>query len=910
MISAELPLEIRTVLRTVAWRQWSFQLLSLVMTVVAGTVGTVLVWLLVDAFCNLPPLMRAAGKWTAFAVFLTLTGRSLWKWFTNRLDDAELARRIDRTFPELQERFSTCLDVLSQPPPRTRMERWFRAQLKRETVPHLDTLRPERVIVDSRPAWGTIVLFILAVGAMIPQVWWGDGYAHLWSRWERPWDNLGWGRLAAIDVAPRDWFALRDRDFHITATLTHYRSSTAAEVPLTVHWRSIGDRTWQARTLQSCDTGRASGVIPHVPRDVEWYVTTPGVESPRSLTRVIDPPQIVALTAMIDPPGYTREVSRHTSVAGDLAVLAGSRLHFTFVCDRALKQAALLWPDDDNPNGMVLHPVTLTHHGMRGTVNVVATTTGPMTLRLTTPQGLILDDPPRSLTVRSDQPPVVQLEGPASLTLRPDDRHEIVAHSVDDFGLTTMELHIELTGQSAEPIAQPLPSGTTTAELRRVIDLLPWTLSPGTSVALRVRALDNREHPSPQEGWSAPQVIVISPSAVSNAERRLADNTRQSRNELGEIIQQLEDERTRLRDVHQKTAAAAVRQKPAEQDERLKEIAAGHEELQHRLIDFAAMLPDDEPGEALRQETEQVTSSPLEAAAEKLAATPKLAPRDQIPTLSQALDDLAAAKKALQKIDDALIARSALGDDLKTLQQLANRSDRLAEQMPTSPQDTTEPLKRKAGSEVQKIRDELSQIVQRRPEWQAALQQAEQTARPPSALSPENRPQRNGQPRLSGPVPEDAGAALSQARQQLTTAQAQLSPTPSDNGSGAPPRIALQAAARALRAAVEKTAGPASTSEPGSPSSNSTADAGRGQPQPGEAGEAGARGENAMLTEFTRPPANGTSNRNWGRLSAGLNTEILQGSQRPAHGDYAREVRRYFERIAQPLPPADVEGTP
>jgi hypothetical protein len=61
------------------------------------------------------------------------------------------------------------------------------------------------------------------------------------------------------------------------------------------------------------------------------------------------------------------------------------------------------------------------------------------------------------------------------------------------------------------------------------------------------------------------------------------------------------------------------------------------------------------------------------------------------------------------------------------------------------------------------------------------------------------------------------------------------------------------------------------------------------------------------MTEGTRL---GPSNRNWGRLPTGLKTEILQGSRRSAHADYARQVRQYFERIAQPTPPSSEEPSP
>ncbi len=947
MSSAELPLGMRTVLRTIAWRRFALRLGSLVATVIAGTAATVLVWLTIDAFWNLPPAVRATGQFAAVAVFITLFGWGIRRLFFDPVNDTQLARSIDRAYPELQERFTTCFDLLQQPTPRTRMGRWFRSQLKRETFPQLEAIHSERVISDRGATWATIFLMLLIVLAVVPRVWWGAGYAHLWSRWERPWENLGWGRLAAISISPRDGFAIRDRDFPITATLTHFRSDAESAPPLTLHWRTLGDRVWQTRPLPAHESGEYTGVIPHVPRDVEWYVTGPAVESPHAITRVMDPPQIVALTAVIDPPGYTRHASRQTSVVGDLAVLAGSRVRLSIISDQPLRDAELVWPDSESPTS---HTIALTNRGTHGTVDVVATVSGAFSFRMTTPEGLILEEPPRSLSVRPDQPPVVKLMGAASLSLRPDDRHEITAHADDDFGLSTAELYIEIGGRKQEPISLRLPGErATAADVSHTIDLLPWNLAAGTSVLLRIRVLDNREQPGPQEGWSAPQVIVISNSAISAAERRLADNTRQSRNELGEIIKQLEEERAKLRDIHQKTAAATVRQKQAEQNERLKELTEAHQDLQQRLADFAAMLPDDEPGEALRQQTEEVANGPLESAAKKLEATPKLEPRDQIPTLSQALDDLAAAKKALQKIDDALIARNALGDDLQMLQQLANRSDRIAEDVEEAGDATAS---REAAEAVQKIQDELAQVVKRRPEWQAAMKQAERaeqatqqqtemdaTAKaeqPASALNPENMPSPsaekqttaesgspmpNGQPAPSndkmsplsattGPVPAEAGAELSKAQQQLAEAQASLASEPPENADGPPAMVALQEAARALRAAVERTAGPASQPEPGPPQTPRDSDVGRGQQMAGQPGEAGATGEETALTDFPSRNIKGTSQRNWGRLPTGLKTEILQGSKRPAHTDYARQVQRYFERIAQPAAPVESEATP
>jgi hypothetical protein len=40
--------------------------------------------------------------------------------------------------------------------------------------------------------------------------------------------------------------------------------------------------------------------------------------------------------------------------------------------------------------------------------------------------------------------------------------------------------------------------------------------------------------------------------------------------------------------------------------------------------------------------------------------------------------------------------------------------------------------------------------------------------------------------------------------------------------------------------------------------------------------------------------------RNWGRLPKNLQTEILQGSAKKSHPEYAKQIKRYFEQIAQP----------
>ncbi len=912
LTTAELTTEVQPVFRAVAWRQAGLRGLTIAAHLLATTVATILAWLLVDAWWNLPAEIRVCGPWSVLIVAAIVIARDRWR--RTAQNDATRARLIERAYPEFQERLSTDHDLQQQPVPTTRTGRWFRFQVRRETLARLQHVDPARVISDAEMQRAMGIATAVLVASLFPLFWWGDGYLHLTSRWLYPWANLGWGCIARIVVEPNDGAVVRDRDLAVSALLMRYRPTSDATPPLNLHWREQGETDWQNRPLSPDAEGTYSGIIPHVARNVEWLVRGKGVESPRRTTRVIDPPQVRSLTAVVDPPGYTGRGSQEITVVRDLAVLAGSRVTLNIMWDQPLREAELFWPPSKDDPAPVVHRIKLDAHRTGGVVEAVAFTSGPFFLRAVTRDGITIDDPPRTLTVRADQPPVVQLLGPATLAVRPDERHRIAARAADDFGLTTVDLHLEIAGRTQEPLPFPPSSSMIVMrELSQTVDLLPWKLVPGSAVTLRVRVRDNREQPGPQEGWSTPQVLVISPSALSADERRLADSSRQARDALGEIIRELETERVTLRDIHQKTAAATVREKPAGQETRLQELAAGHRDLQDKLNDWTALLPDDGPGEALREQIAQLTDGMLATAAQRIETAPKLPPRDQIPALSQALDDLAAARTALKKIDDALIARAALGDDLQTLRQLANRSERVAESLETG---NTGGETGTAADEVQQIRAELAQVVRRRPEWQTAMDQAARVEQvrqaadqPASALTPANIPDANDRPSSpnpkSGPVPIEAGADLAVAGQQLQRAQEKLT---SIDDSEPTVSEALQTAAMAFRAAIAKTAGPTTPSE-SRPPRDSDSDT--------EAQSAGAPGDVAgngsgLAPEILSPntAASGKSNRNWGRLPTGLKTEILQGNRRPAHPDYAQQVQRYFERIAQPTPTSPMEPQP
>lgn len=86
---------------------------------------------------------------------------------------------------------------------------------------------------------------------------------------------------------------------------------------------------------------------------------------------------------------------------------------------------------------------------------------------------------------------------------------------------------------------------------------------------------------------------------------------------------------------------------------------------------------------------------------------------------------------------------------------------------------------------------------------------------------------------------------------------------------------------------------PAEQGEPGEPAEGLAA-IGLGASEPSE--------ELGSLTDSAKPSA---GMRNWGRLPKNLQSEILQGSTKKSHPEYSRQIKNYFEQIAQPAAKQD-----
>lgn len=839
MAVAELPLTVAPRLSPIE-RQWQ-ELMWLrgwgaVLGVAAGGLAAVLI---ADTVFNLPSVIRAAGLGLIGLLTVVAIGFRLVRPWWRGMTLADAADWIERAHPELQERLRTCLDLEQtiSSGPASRAATLMRRQVRKETVSLLESVETDDALPPER-AFRAFGLGLLALAVLIaPFGVWTTGYGLSWQRTFNPWGNHGWGRSWLVAGDPGDQVHPRGRDLTVFATGVHRRHADRVPEQLTLHWRPLGTSEWDERRLLPDETTpKFAAVIPRLSADTEWYVTGPASASPRYRVTVVDPPEITQFTADVDPLPYTGQPSQHADVLSELSAPIGSVLRLQVAFDRPVTAVELQWPAlgaAPGARGAASTAVStvngiLSSDQRTATIRVRAERSGPFHLIYHGEQGLTVNDEPRRLVVVPDEPPHVAFIGGASVTVRPDDRFDLSISARDDFGLGKAEWQLTVSDKDVRttslPITPRTPDGWT---WKPTVDVAALGLNNGQAVTLRARVADNREWPSPQEVWSTPQVIVISQSAPSAAERALMQQTNDARHDLQELLRELAAHREQLRDVHQKTAAATVKQRDAEQDARLAELETKQQDLTEQLKNWMTDLPESGPWQPIRAAAQDALDDELAKANTELQQGREADPREQIEHLSRALDDLAAAQRELQRLDDAIRALGNLGPELGELAQLANEADRLAEKLDGQPQAM--PEQREQAEQLQR---DLERVIEDRPELQAAIQQAQRDraaanarqaeqlakqqrqladaiqAQSPEQGDAESRPADANQP-TNGPMPPasaefTAGKSATERLQQTADQAVQVAESLlNELGPDAPPVEKAVQAARDLAAASQ-----------------------------------------------------------------------------------------------------------
>ncbi|HSG73293.1 MAG TPA: hypothetical protein VLA12_22950, partial [Planctomycetaceae bacterium] len=350
----------------------------------------------------------------------------LW-WFVIRplkrsLSPTELAALVELHYPQLHERLTATIE-LSDPtiPESHKGSAVMRELVRREALGSLPALDVTQALPTERTKRALLYGFLAVLLLVIPFALSPHNYSLLWARLLQPEGNYA--------NASNLYFLIEDPDRVVAR-------GTDVEIEAEPKWRYIGatlpDSVWlnridaegntdRRRMERDEESGNFIGSFPHVHKDFEYFLTAESSTGEKHQIRVVDSPEIAKLEIQEEPPAYTGLPAKtYTTASGRLTTFERSRISLSLEFNKPIQSLEFEWDVtarsiDANPSGPKAHlpapEIELSPDRTSAKFSFLAEIEGAYTLRLTDEIGLHnLQDPPRSIAITRDQPPVLNLK--------------------------------------------------------------------------------------------------------------------------------------------------------------------------------------------------------------------------------------------------------------------------------------------------------------------------------------------------------------------------------------------------------------------------------------------------------------------------------------------------------------------
>jgi hypothetical protein len=473
--------------------------------------------------------IRVIASLSVWGVVLWVGYRFLFVPQTARLSNADLARRVQRRFPQLGDGLASAVEFLDQPEddPRAGSAALRGAVIRdvtaaSEPLDFLETLgrRPARRAALAASAVGLLTLMLVVPNARAA-----------WTaavRLVNPLGNVAWPQRTHLELRQQIVRVARGQAFEVEVIDRH------AELPdvVRIHYRFTaaggggGEETEAMHFAGGAMVARRENVVQPFAYRVEGGDDQ---NMPWIPVQVMEPPEVASLSAILVPPGYTGWPV--TKAEGHLRALVGTQVQISAVSTKPLRDAWLSLED-----GRQI-PARLTPDRMQFTIPadarqpLVIDKSGAYWFKLLDVDGLAGGNDNRwEIRAVPDAPPTVLIEKPSgTLWVTPNARVPLRATAKDDLALRRIDLLFGRSDRPKQPdVVQPLYVGPERVEPqamgleqaeqgdRKVVsldwDLAPLGLAAGTQVTFSVAAGDYR----PQTGTSEPRRLsVVTPEELT-----------------------------------------------------------------------------------------------------------------------------------------------------------------------------------------------------------------------------------------------------------------------------------------------------------------------------------------------------------------------------------------------------------
>lgn len=606
--------------------------------------------------------------------------QTLVKPLAQKFTPARLAALLERNHPELQERLSTVVELLSMPEAVGEGSELLLDVVKSAAEADVRGLSPSREFsirtVKPRFFLTAAAVLVLAVLFLV----WPDDVGRLFARAVVPAAEIDNVWADNLRVSPgRDEFVLEGEPYSIhLAVVGGFPGKAYVRCrPLDGSSRETSERMAESAATKEDGTGvrHYSHTVAAVEKPFSYYVVCGS-----AVTRAYD---VVSLPvpAFSDPsvtlhfPAYTGAAPK-TLAEGELDVsaVAGTRVSLRLV-----------------PNGTAARPVhaqlaladerVLAAEETDGSpvsweFPVSSGTAGSWEIRLFDDNGFTNAPVVHSLSVLQDETPSISFLSPTNLlfTLPAHGTVPVSYELKDDFGVSAPMLQAkvdsgpwrDLKPLPAEPSGTVAPVRSGAAEIR--LSDLPD--APKAGVQFRLRARDNLP-PSlggPHEAFSPVIAVRLDGAARTLGSKRLQQAGERAKAKADNIEKDLQDAMEKTREARREQLANRPEQ-AAEKLAEAKEAIAKAEEKAREMVretkngDLAALAKD------AKDLLEETLKPAREKADEAIAAKPEKRV-EEIDKLLEKLDGAADAAKDLQE------KRKALEKELKAAQELAELSDK------------------------------------------------------------------------------------------------------------------------------------------------------------------------------------------------------------------------------------------
>ncbi|MBI4578134.1 MAG: hypothetical protein HY718_00435, partial [Planctomycetes bacterium] len=484
----ELPPVVESTLRSVQRRLVLFTIIEGLILAGATLLAAMLLAMLIDDLaCPTRVAWRLALTATSLAAALLVLGRQVWLLVVGWPRLSRVAMDVERSVPDLQERWSTLTELAeSRDPPSVRGAGAFIRRLAAEAVGLSYWVQPGQFPATHRlrryGATTAALLTILVVAYMIAPHPVTTLLRRFWAP-RTPICQTGILSMTGSRVVPigeslpleaitngrgRSTAALTTRSAGGKETTTHIARAAAGAVDFSHYIRSVRE-SFQYRWR--CGDG-ASG----------W-------ESIRAESL----PGLARVRMRIVPPAYSKLAVQELDTLPRLVrALAGSRMELEMQATKPLAHLELACGEDRRE-------LALPAGGDLYRYETTLTESFTFVPKMVDRYGLGNSGTPSRVIVYADQPPKVEIVSPkADLTVAPDDKIEIEFTARDDFGLQSAELLITKTTAEGktETRTTSIPlldqEGARQIEGKVPLDLKPFDLKNGDELTYAVRVRDTR----------------------------------------------------------------------------------------------------------------------------------------------------------------------------------------------------------------------------------------------------------------------------------------------------------------------------------------------------------------------------------------------------------------------------------